>query len=173
MSIDAKLIESYTQGINSPAASQAGYFTVATSAEPMNLDYKSPSEFAEKLASQVVDHTASASGATVASGGGTHTLDFSTTTGKRYNLIVRAMSENGSGDVLFDEEREAIVTNPAGTAIIKSNVVAYTNSAASWTLGLSVVGSSIRATLTNSTGTTRGCRLSFELARVASIPTAP
>lgn len=170
MSIDAQLIEQFTQGINAPSESQAGHFAVATSAAPMNLAYESPSAFALKLASEVVDHTASPTASTVASGGGTHVLDFSTTTGKRYDLRVRAMSENGADDVLFDEERKLIVTNPVGTAIIKSNVVAYTNAAASWTLVLSVVGSLVRATMTNSTGTTRGCRVSFELERVVSIP---
>jgi hypothetical protein len=171
MSLDAALIEQYTQGINAPTLDQAGFIAVATAAAPMNLDYKSPTTIAATLAA--TDQAASAAGATVAASGGTNVVDFSTATGSRYNLIARAVSENGSGDVLFDEERELVVTNPAGTAIVKSNVVAYTNAAASWTFGISVSGSNVRGTLTNSTGTTRGCRVSFELRKVATIPAAP
>lgn len=180
-SLDGQLIDEATAGINAPAdGNQNAVARVDNQQAPdlPNLTYQPVPAFVTEMAPLFANEMAAADespeGASVASGGGTIAVDHELTEGNVCEALVYACTEDGSGAVLFHEIRRVQVAYPTGgSPSVLNSAVVYSNSAASWTLAASISGVNLRATLTNSTATTRGCDVAIGIVRDRAIPTAP
>lgn len=114
----------------------------------------------------------SASGATVLGSGGTHTLAFTPEQGFVYELLARVVAEDGAGDVAFEANRVIVCSRPAGGTQLIRDVDAGGNLAANWSFDAALNGNNVDITVTNSTASERGVRISIEVA-VQQIPAAP
>lgn len=180
-SLDGRLIDEATAGINAPDDGDQNAVARVDNAQAPdlpNLRYQALAAFVLEMAPLFANQSRALAEtpphSTVAASGGTCAVDLPLTLGYLHECLITAVSENGSGAVLFHEVRRVMVAYPsAGSPTVLDSSVVYSNSAASWSFAASISGTNLRATLTNNTGTTRGCDVFVGVSRSRAIPLPP
>lgn len=118
MSLDAAVIESFTQGINAPSNGEQGYVVFADQQSPQpNLTYKSATEAGAALKNAIVQtvDAKSAEPATIAASG-THQISVTqpTTPYCVFEYVLRAQVRVGTTMQWYARRRFTVTTDSAG-----------------------------------------------------------